>query len=61
MPQLFAMIESYKSNLMKDDSRVSGLQPSFCYMLGQEKAYVDFTHYNETMSNATAVCVPVGL
>lgn len=61
MPQLFAMIESYKNNLMKNDNHVSGLQPSFCYMLGQEKAYVNLTHYNGTMSNATSVCVPAEL
>ncbi|XP_026824630.1 synaptic vesicle glycoprotein 2C isoform X1 [Ooceraea biroi] len=61
MPQLFAMIESYKSNLMKGDNRVSGLQSSFCYMLGQEKAYVNRTHYNETINNVTATCVPAEL
>ncbi|XP_067209319.1 synaptic vesicle glycoprotein 2B-like isoform X2 [Linepithema humile] len=62
MPQLFAMIESYKSTLMKNDKRVLGFQPSFCYMLGQEKAYLNATRYiNETLSNATAVCVPAEL
>ncbi|XP_011700162.1 PREDICTED: synaptic vesicle glycoprotein 2B-like isoform X2 [Wasmannia auropunctata] len=58
LPQLFAMIESYKSTLMKDDSHVTGLQPSFCYMLGQEKSLLNSTHYaNENMGNVTTVCV----
>ncbi|XP_011872585.1 PREDICTED: synaptic vesicle glycoprotein 2B-like isoform X2 [Vollenhovia emeryi] len=61
MPQLFAMIESYKNTLMKNDSHVSGLQPSFCYMLGQEQSYLNSTQYiNETMSNST-VCIPAEL
>ncbi|XP_071554295.1 synaptic vesicle glycoprotein 2B isoform X2 [Temnothorax nylanderi] len=62
LPQLFAMIESYKSTLMKDDSQVSGLQPSFCYMLGQEKSHHNSTQYiNEMMHNSTTICVPAEL
>ncbi|XP_024883788.1 synaptic vesicle glycoprotein 2B-like isoform X3 [Temnothorax curvispinosus] len=62
LPQLFAMIESYKSTLMKDDSQVSGLQPTFCYMLGQEKSHYNSTQYiNEMMHNSTTICVPAEL
>ncbi|XP_011161791.1 synaptic vesicle glycoprotein 2B isoform X2 [Solenopsis invicta] len=61
MPQLFAMIESYKSTLMKNDNHISGLQPSFCYMLGQEKSHLNSTQYAETLSNSTVVCVPAEL
>ncbi|XP_029664933.1 synaptic vesicle glycoprotein 2B-like isoform X2 [Formica exsecta] len=61
MPQLFAMIESYKSTLMKDDDHVSGLQPSFCYMLGQEKSYLNSTRYVNETSNSTVACVPAEL
>lgn len=62
MPQLFAMIESYKSTLMKENKPVSGLQPSFCYMLGQEKAHHNFTQYaNKTMSDIAVECVPVSI
>ncbi|XP_072747274.1 synaptic vesicle glycoprotein 2B isoform X2 [Anoplolepis gracilipes] len=62
MPQLFAMIESYKSTLMKNDKRISGLQPSFCYMLGQEKSHLNSTQYvNETINNSTVACVPAEL
>ncbi|XP_014475721.1 PREDICTED: synaptic vesicle glycoprotein 2B [Dinoponera quadriceps] len=57
MPQLFAMIESYKNNLLKDDKHALGLQPSFCYMLGQEKSHHNSTRYvNETMDKVA--CVP---
>lgn len=60
MPQLFAMIESYKNTFMKNDNRVSSLQPSFCYMLGQEKLHLNSTRYvNETMNNDAFACVPV--
>ncbi|CAL1685405.1 unnamed protein product [Lasius platythorax] len=62
MPQLFAMIESYKSTLMKNDNRVSGLQPSFCYMLIQENLYLNSTRYaNEMINNGTVACVPAEL
>ncbi|XP_028049503.1 synaptic vesicle glycoprotein 2B isoform X2 [Monomorium pharaonis] len=61
MPQLFAMIESYKSTLMKNDSHISGLQPSFCYMLGQEKSHLNLTQYVSKTSNFTVVCVPAEL
>lgn len=58
MPQLFAMIESYKSTFMKNDNHVSGLQSSFCYML--EKSSLNSTRYvNETISNDPVACVPV--
>lgn len=59
MPQLFTMIENYKNTFMKNDN-VSSLQPSFCYMLGQEKSHFNSTGYvNETMSNDAVACVPV--
>ncbi|XP_018392665.1 PREDICTED: synaptic vesicle glycoprotein 2B-like isoform X1 [Cyphomyrmex costatus] len=63
MPQLFAMIENYKSTVMKkNNNHMSGLQPSFCYMLTQEKSYLNSTHYaNNIISNSTAVCVPAEL
>ncbi|XP_018368984.1 PREDICTED: synaptic vesicle glycoprotein 2B-like [Trachymyrmex cornetzi] len=62
MPQLFAMIENYKNTVMKDDNHISGLQPSFCYMLGQEESYLKSMHYaNNTIGNSTTVCVPVEL
>ncbi|XP_018050399.1 PREDICTED: synaptic vesicle glycoprotein 2B-like [Atta colombica] len=62
MPQLFAMIENYKNTVMKDDNHISGLQPSFCYMLGQEESYLNSTYYaNNTIGNSTAVCVPAEL
>ncbi|KAL0125810.1 hypothetical protein PUN28_004699 [Cardiocondyla obscurior] len=62
MPQLFAMIESYKSTLMKNDSHVSSFQPSFCYMLGQEQSYLNSTQYsNASTSNSTTICVPAEL
>ncbi|XP_077268779.1 synaptic vesicle glycoprotein 2B isoform X2 [Temnothorax americanus] len=62
LPQLFAMIESYKSTLMKDDSQVSGLQPTFCYMLGQEESHHNSTQYiNEMMHNSTTICIPAEL
>ncbi|KAH0955379.1 hypothetical protein HN011_005460 [Eciton burchellii] len=62
MPQLFAMIESYKSNLMKDGNRISGLQSSFCYILSHQKSYhVNSSRYNETTSNATTICIQADL
>lgn len=62
MPQLFAMIESYKSTLMKNDSHVSGLQPSFCYMLVQEESFLNSTRYvNETINNGTVTCISAEL
>ncbi|XP_011647547.1 synaptic vesicle glycoprotein 2B-like isoform X1 [Pogonomyrmex barbatus] len=61
MPQLFAMIESYKSTIMAADTRVSGLQPSFCYMLGQEQSYLNSTQYANKTSNSTVTCVPAEL
>ncbi|XP_011256328.1 synaptic vesicle glycoprotein 2B isoform X1 [Camponotus floridanus] len=60
MPQLFAMIESYKNTVMKNDNHVSGLQSSFCYMLGQEKLHLNSTRYiNETINNDAVACVPM--
>ncbi|XP_020295675.1 synaptic vesicle glycoprotein 2B-like isoform X2 [Pseudomyrmex gracilis] len=59
MPQLFAMIESYKSFMKNDTETMSG-SPSFCYMLGQEKLYLNSTHYsvNQTTNGAVNnVCV----
>ncbi|XP_029154920.1 synaptic vesicle glycoprotein 2B-like isoform X2 [Nylanderia fulva] len=62
MPQLFVMIESYKRNLMKNDSHISGVQPSFCYMLVQEESYLNSTRYvNKMMNNDTFTCVPAEL
>lgn len=61
MPQLFAMIESYKNTLAEDDKDALGLQPSFCYMLGQEKSRRNSTRdVNETIAvNVAVSCVPV--
>ncbi|KAG7204447.1 hypothetical protein KM043_004883 [Ampulex compressa] len=57
MPQLFAMIESYKANHTMVS--VSGRQPSFCHMLGQERtnnsSAVSFV--NHTLSEITT-CTP---
>ncbi|XP_011136258.1 synaptic vesicle glycoprotein 2B isoform X1 [Harpegnathos saltator] len=59
MPQLFAMIESYKNTVERDAlGHALGLQPSFCYMLGKEKSQHNSTRYvNETMDNVAAACV----
>lgn len=54
MPQLFAMIESFKSNMLNEDH--SGVQPAFCYMLGQHPNASILTK-NETVVG-TYVCKP---
>lgn len=55
MPQLFAMMEHFKSNYAK--SEYTNTQPRFCYMLGQRQANSSSSLMNETLSVGHA-CIP---
>lgn len=59
MPQLFAMIESYKNTVTNNGTHTSSLQPSFCYMLGQEKLHHNPSRYMNETTNTVTKCIPV--
>ena len=54
MPQLFTMMENFKSNYTIQE--YSSSQPRFCYMLGQQQS--NSSSLSETLNVAHA-CIPV--
>ncbi|XP_076231040.1 synaptic vesicle glycoprotein 2B [Calliopsis andreniformis] len=59
MPQLFTMMEHFKSNYTKAD--YSSTQPRFCYMLGQRQANNSSATILDETSNVAHACIPAVL